>query len=187
MFNFGQAMSGMGQTLKGWGTAAGNFIKNNPEQFAIMADMMGSKMAPGNMFAGVGQHFGASSLANKERAAQEKMRQEILAKLGASQAGLPLSQPQQAPQAPSTATPTDAFGAVSDLEKLRTQLTPKDQPGFTGFSVGPDGQLSMKATLPSSAPAAGTGNTGNPPPTGSPQQGNFSNLGQRMGAVVNPW
>ncbi len=43
----------------------GGFINKNPEQFAVMADMIGKNFDPDNAFANVGTSMGQSSLANK--------------------------------------------------------------------------------------------------------------------------
>jgi hypothetical protein len=48
--------------------ALGNWINRNPNQFAIMADTIGSKLAPNNPFAGVGTTFGKSAIAAEEAA-----------------------------------------------------------------------------------------------------------------------
>jgi hypothetical protein len=69
---------GLGATLASWGQGAGNWMQQNPEQFAIMADMIGKNLAPNNAFAGVGGMMGQSSLANHAAAAQQKERQEML-------------------------------------------------------------------------------------------------------------
>ncbi len=52
------------------------------EQFAIVADMIGSRLAPDNPFAGVGTFLGQSSLAEKKaddlRKRQEEYQQQVL-------------------------------------------------------------------------------------------------------------
>lgn len=51
----------------------GNDMTKNPAPFAIALDMLGSKIAPDNPFAGIGTHFGQSALADK--GAQETKRE----------------------------------------------------------------------------------------------------------------
>jgi hypothetical protein len=45
--------------------ALGSFVQSKPEQFAIVSDMVGSKLAPNNPFSGVGSYLAKSSLASK--------------------------------------------------------------------------------------------------------------------------
>lgn len=68
--------SNLGQMLSGAGSKFTDFIANNPEQFAIMADAVGQNMAPGNAFAGVGSAMGKSSLANKAMQHQQQQQQD---------------------------------------------------------------------------------------------------------------
>jgi hypothetical protein len=59
-----------------------------PEQFAIIADMIGSNINPKGAFAGVGQALGQSGLANKEVKRQdENMLDMIRALTGKDQPG----------------------------------------------------------------------------------------------------
>ena len=58
----------------------GGYIKNNPNQFAITADMIGSKLAPNNPFAGVGQAMGKSNIA-ASAAEEGKNKMQLLQKL----------------------------------------------------------------------------------------------------------
>ena len=56
----------------------GDFISNKPEQFAIMADLLGQGFDPNNAFAGIGTAMGKSSLANKALGEEKKERQDWL-------------------------------------------------------------------------------------------------------------
>lgn len=61
-----------------------NFVEQKPEQFAIMADMLGRGFDPKNAFAGIGTMMGKSSLANKALAEDKKERmnfKELLARI----------------------------------------------------------------------------------------------------------
>lgn len=59
-----------------WYSKFGDSMKENPEKFAILADMMGSAIAPENAFAGVATKYGQSSLANKARKEQQQQQMD---------------------------------------------------------------------------------------------------------------
>lgn len=121
-----------------------NFIEKKPEQFSIMADMVGSNMAPKNAFAGIGQLFGQSSLTNKAAQQQQVERQQMLQALNHA-----LTNPNVGtPQAPAQVQTPDSV--PSHLPKL-SDLTPADQPGPTSYTVTGDG-YSVKGNHPTTQP-----------------------------------
>lgn len=60
-----------------WNTAQ-NALTNNPEQIAIALGMLGDKIAPKNAMAGIGTHFGQSSLMNKARKEQQGVQNTFI-------------------------------------------------------------------------------------------------------------
>jgi len=70
----GQESPGSGGFLAG----LGDIISQNPEKFAIMADMFGKGLAPDNPMAGIGTAMGQSSLANKALAEDKDRQSEII-------------------------------------------------------------------------------------------------------------
>ena len=117
---------GLGNMMSG----AGGYIQQNPEQFAIMADMLGQNLAPDNAFAGIGGMMGRSSLANKAKQEQQQMLSALLSgnKLAA--------QPTQSPQSglnmlsQGQAQPATLSSQLGDMNFL----TAAPQTGPTGIS-----------------------------------------------------
>lgn len=88
----GEVEPGTGNQAYNW---FGNMMRDNPEQFAIFADMLGRGFAPNNPFGGVGSAWGQSSLANKAAKARQGKQDELTELLiqalggGLSPAGTP--------------------------------------------------------------------------------------------------
>ena len=120
------------------------FIKNNPEQFAIMADAIGQNLDPNNPFAGIGSAFGKSSLANTAR---KKQLQSLASLLGGQQGG---QQAPQAPQAGMTPGPVQVPQQQQQPSALGDMniLTPPDQQGPTQMTYKrqPDGSVAQTTT-----------------------------------------
>ena len=135
-------------------------MSQKPEQFAIMADMLGRNLAPNNAFAGIGTHMAQSSLTNKAAQQQQVERQQMLQALNQTLTNPNAVTPQPQPQ---VQTPDSV---PSHLPKL-SDLTPADQPGPTSYTVTGDG-YSVKGNHP----------------TGQPQQ--QQGIGGMM-QPVNPW
>lgn len=101
-------------------------IWDNPEMMMIVADMVGSKIAPNNPFAGVGGMLGQSSLANKKvNESNTDMQSFILKALGI---------------ADNKANP--------DLASVLGSLTGKQETGPTDLKItrNDDGTLSYSST-----------------------------------------
>ncbi len=86
--------AGLGTMLGNWGTGVGNWIKNNPEQFAMGLDMAGQAFDPNNVAAGVGTNLAQASLIGKKqeanKAEQRDMFNQLIAALGGvTPAGMP--------------------------------------------------------------------------------------------------
>ena len=62
---------GLGAMMGNWGSQAGDWIKNNPEQFAMGLDMAGQAFDPNNVAAGVGTKLSQASLMNKAQKESE--------------------------------------------------------------------------------------------------------------------
>lgn len=172
-FSFGELFRKAKTGIQG----IGNYIQNNPEQFAIMADMIGSKLNPQGAFAGVGQAFGKSSLANKAVQSQQTERQQMLDALRGSL------------QTPSVATPQTAQPTAQNLARGDRflpdlgDLTPKDQPGPTSYTVTNDG-YTIKGAHGSAPTGAAPGSAGSPPP---PTPGGQPQSVGSMFQNANPW
>ncbi len=128
---------------------AGNFIESNPEKFAIAADMVGQNLDPNNTFAGVGQLFGASSLANKARQQQQMQIGDLLA------------QTPQAPTAPIAGlqppAPQQSQGNFSLLKDMNLgAFSPAANPGMTSLTMQaqPDGSVVANPKFTLSGPVA---------------------------------
>lgn len=65
--------SGIGDALSGIKTS----IEENPDRFAIIADTIGSSIAPDNPLAGVGTSIGQSNIAAKAATEQRGERQDL--------------------------------------------------------------------------------------------------------------
>ncbi len=159
-----------------------DMFNNNPEKFAIAADMLGQNLWAGNPFAGIGQHLGQSSLANKGVQAQNQERQQMLDALHGSLVNPNVYNGQQQP---------------SPMLPGHGPITGKDQAGPTSVTLTNDG-YNIKGNL-RNLPAAGSG-TGagvSPPPTNSAPASPLTDEGpkawQNPNAYgnyfnpVNPW
>ena len=134
----------------------GDWIKTNPEQFAIMSDMLGSNIAPApyNPFSGIGMNFGQSSLANKslqeQRVERERMMEMMRQYLGGGGAVQPeaMSSGNAGPLRSNVPQQKDMFQNPEDiLTGALKNMTPVGAPGVGGFKVtagktGPDGTVS---------------------------------------------
>lgn len=86
------AGTGMGNTTNSWGgfnaafKGIGDWLSDNPEQFAITADMIGKGFDKNNAFAGIGTALGQSSIADKaskeQQVKQEQFQQALIKALG---------------------------------------------------------------------------------------------------------
>jgi hypothetical protein len=143
----------------------GNYIQNNPERFAIMADMIGKGFAPNNPFAGVGTAFGQSSLTNKAAQTQRADQQQMLAALQQSQQA-PVNIPQSRGVVPA---------GLPDIETL----TPDGEQGGTKVSYDHTGAYTIKGNA---KPVAEQGVNGSPPPAANPSpQPAAPNVGNNAG------
>ena len=64
-------------------SGVGNMFQQKPEVMAMTLDQVGSRLAPGNAFSGVGTALGKSSLANKAEQERTGQQQSIMKLLGA--------------------------------------------------------------------------------------------------------
>jgi len=105
----------------------GDYMQKHPNETAILLDTLGSKLAPNNPFAGIGQQMGRSNiLARKNEEMNKKSTEERKASI-------------------------DYRNAVAAL--LGSNFTKKDLPGITSATISPiDGsnarEVALKVTLP---------------------------------------
>jgi len=130
-------------------SGAGDYINSNPEQFAIMADMIGKNMAPENAFAGVGTAFGQSSLMNKAIGEQRGVNEALIKAIMGGQTM------QQQPLSMEPAKPPQASLQIPDL-------TPAGIDGLSSIKMspgkpGPDGSIgSNEISISLTKPKAGS-------------------------------
>jgi len=132
-----------------------DFLQQKPEQFAIIADMLGKGFAPDNPFAGIGTAVGQSSLAAQ---AKQQQQAQLAQLLGGGQPQAPVGQAQ----------PQNLLGGL-DLGTL----TDATQPGPTSLTIKaqPDGSQVSTTTGTVTAPAAVGA-----PVAGQPQGVNLTDL-----------
>lgn len=153
---------GLGSTLASWGQGAGNYIKDKPEQFAIIADMIGSRLDPNNAFAGSGTMMGQSSLANKAAAAQQGERQQMMQMLLPLLGGQAPVEGQNPAMSPGGAQPVSEE-KPQELPKVGgfdiNSLTAPDQSGPTkvSFAAGKDGSIQQNVISNASGKKPTTG------------------------------
>lgn len=105
----------------------GEYMQKHPNETAILLDTLGSKIAPNNIFAGIGQQMGRSNiLARKNEEMDKRMSEERKSSL-------------------------DYKNAVAAL--LGSNFTKKDFPGVTSATISPIGdgkarEVAFKVTLP---------------------------------------
>lgn len=105
----------------------GSYMQKHPNETAIILDTLGSKLAPNNPFAGIGQQIGRSNiLARKNEEMNKRTAEERKASI-------------------------DYRNAVAAL--LGSNFTKKELPGVTSATISPiDGsnarEVSFKVTLP---------------------------------------
>jgi len=101
----------------------GDFIMQKPEQFSIMADMVGSRLAPNNAFAGVGGMMGKSSLANKALADEKKEKQDFRTMLADLMSGKVPMTPAGTPGVTSATIKPNKEGGSNELNFSVTEPT----------------------------------------------------------------
>lgn len=124
---------------------AGNWINENPEKFAIAADMIGQRFDPNNPFAGIGTLFAQGSLMQKGYKEQQNQQQDFLSRIFGE-------------EGQKSALDAPVGGNAFSLENLG--LTPKNFDGLEDFKVSsnPDGskKLTINATTGSKQPGNST-------------------------------
>jgi hypothetical protein len=180
----GRMFTSMGNSLSNAGSGLKDYMSSNPDQMALMLDAVGSRLAPNNMFAGIGTQFAKSRIANRAAQSQQATRQQMIDALNRSYR-TPVNMPQQQQQPSYLGLPP---------------MTPKGEQGETSRTINHDGTYTATGNLYDSPVAqqsttAGAGTAGSPPPTtGSPQSspaysgvgGGQRTLGNQF-INANPW
>jgi hypothetical protein len=130
-------------------SGAGNWIKDNPELFAMTADQIGQRLNPENPFGGIGTALAKSSLAGKAEDQRMKKQDTITAFLK---------------QLTAPGTPGATSITISKGPNGETVYNAKGDLGSLGDSVKPPGLAPLNAQAPQTPP-------GTPPPAQNTQAG----------------